>query len=266
MYKTTCQSLNSAHSINIWIRNNFSTTISARHFQHDLQFQTVESQHAKEPLDLVHSDVCGKLGTKSLGGAGYFLRFIDDNTHYVWVNVLKHKDEVFGKFLEWKALVEKSSGRKLKVFHTDNGAEFTSAKFENYLKKEGITHQLTTPKTPEQNGVAERMNRTLVKSVRSMLADAKLPHKFLAETLSNATHLRNRRPSTAVKGKTTFKAWTSRKPNVKHLHVFGCEVYAHVPKDEPKKLDSKARKCIFLGYGTKTNGYRLYDPERAKVN
>ena len=90
----------------------------------------------------------------------------------------------FGKFLEWKALVEKSSGRKVKVFRTDNGGggggEYTSTEFENYLKKEGITHQLTVPKTPEQNGVAERMNRTLVESVRSMLADAKLPHKFWA--------------------------------------------------------------------------------------
>ena len=118
--------------------------------------------------------------------------------------MLKHKDEVFGKFLEWKALVEKSSGRKLKVFRTDNGGEFTSAKFENYLKKEGITHQLTVPKTPEQNGAAERMNRTLVESVRSMLADAKPLHKFWAETLSTATYLRNRSLSTAVKGKTPF--------------------------------------------------------------
>lgn len=81
---------------------------------------------------MVHSDVCGKMGAKSLGGPGYFLTFIDDNTHYVCVYVLKHKDKVFDKFLEWKGLVEKSSGRKLKVFRTDNGGEFTSAKFETH--------------------------------------------------------------------------------------------------------------------------------------
>ena len=171
---------------------------------HRSTFLVKESERGKEPLDLVHSDVCGKMGAKSLRGAEYFLTFIDDDTHYVWAYMLKHKDEVFGKFLELKALVEKSSGRKLKVFRTDNGGEFTSAKFENYLKKEGITHQLTVPKTPEQNGVAERMNRNLVESVRSMLADAKLPHKFWAETLSTATYLRSRSPSTAVKGKTPF--------------------------------------------------------------
>ena len=213
---------------------------------HRSTFPVKESERGKEPLDLVHSDVCGKMGAKSLGGAEYFLTFIDDNTHYVWVYVLKHKDEVFGKFLEWKALVEKSSGRKLKVFRTDNGGEFTSAKFENYLKIEVITHQLTVPKTPEQNGVAERMNRTLVESVRSMLANAKLPHKFWAETLSTATYLRNRSPSTAVKGKTPFKAWTSRKPNVKHLRVFGCDAYAHVPKMNERNLTLKLENVFFL--------------------
>ena len=232
---------------------------------HRSKFPVNESGRAKEPLDLVHSDVCGKMSTKSLSGTEYFLTFIDDYTHYVWVYVLKHKDEVFSKFLEWKALVEKSSGKKVKVFRTDNGGEYTSTKFENYLKKEGITHQLTVPKTPEQNGVAERMNRTLVESVRSMLADAKLPHKFWAETLSTAVYLRNRSPTVAVKGKTPFEAWTGRKPNVKHLRVFGCEAYAHVPKDERKKLDSKARKCILLGYGAETKGYRLYDQKRARV-
>ena len=192
------------------------------------------------------------MGAKSLGEAEYFLAFIDDNTHYVWVYVLKHKDEVFGKFLEWKALVEKSSGRKLKVFRTDNGGEFTSAKFENYLKKGGITHQLSVPKTPEQNGVAERMNRTLVESVRSMLADAKLPHNYWAETLSTATYLRNIRRSTAVKGKTPFEAWTSRKPNVKHLRVFGCDACMLMcQKMNERNLSLKLENAFFLAMAPK---------------
>ena len=232
---------------------------------HRSKFPVDRSECAKESLELVHSDVCGKINAQSLSGAEYFLTFIDDHTHYTWVYVLKRKDEVFKKFLEWKALVEKSTGKKLRVLRTDNGGEYTSAEFENYLKKEGVRHQLTVPKTPEQNGVAERMNRTLVESVRAMLADAKLPHKFWAETLSTAVYLRNRSPTTAVKGKAPFEAWTGEKPNIKHLRVFGCEAYAHVPKDERKKLDSKARKCILLGYGTETKGYRLYDPQRGRV-
>ncbi len=121
----------------------------------------------------------------SLSGAQYFVTFIDDCTRYVWVFFLKHKSEVFGRFKEWKALVEKSTGCKLKAICTDNGGEYMSTEFQD--KSEGVRHERTVPKTPEQNGVAERMNRTLVECVRSMLADTKLPKKFWAEALSTAT-------------------------------------------------------------------------------
>ena len=237
------------------------------------QFPTIGGQRSEEPLGLVHSDVCGKMNAKSLSGAEYFLTFIDDCTRYVWVYVLKRKDQVFEMFLEWKALVEKSTCQNLKVLCTDNGGEYTSMEFQQYLKKEGVCHEFTVPKTPEQNGVAERMNRTLVETVRSMLADAKLPQKFWAEALSTAVYLRNRSPTKAVKGMTPFESWMGEKPMVKDLRVFGCTAYAHahahahahVPKDERQKLDLKSRKCVLLGYGTETKGYRLYDPKRERV-
>ena len=145
---------------------------------HRSRFPSSGGKRSDEPLGLVHSDVCGKINTKSLSGAEYFVTFIDDKTHFVWMYVLKHKSQVFEKFLEWKAMVERSTGRKLKTLRTDNGGEYTSTQFGDYLRSEGIRHELTVPKTPEQNGVAERMNRTLIETVRSMLADAKLPHKF----------------------------------------------------------------------------------------
>ena len=94
------------------------------------------------------------MNEKSLSGAEYFLSFIDDKTRYVWVYFLKSKDQVFEKFLEWKAMVEKSTGRKLKAIRTDNGGEFTSKEFEAHLTTEGVRHELTIPKNPEQNGVA----------------------------------------------------------------------------------------------------------------
>ena len=177
-------------------------------------------RRGKEPLDLVHSDLCGKMNEKSLGGAQYFLSFIDDSTRYVWVYFLKSKDQVFEKFLEWKAMVEKSVGRKLKIFRTDNGGEYTSKEFERYLMTEGVRHELTIPKTPEQNGVAERMNRMLVEATRVMLVAANLPHRFWAEALSTATYLRNRSPTKAVSGMTPFEAWTGEKPRVDGLRVF----------------------------------------------
>jgi len=176
----------------------------------------------------VHSDVCGKINAQSLSGAQYFLMFIDDKTHYAWVYILKHKSEVFNQFLEWKTLVEKSTGQQLKALCTDNGGEYVSAEFKRYLRKEGVRHELTIPKTPEQNGVAERMNHTLVKSVRSMLSHAKLPHKFWPEALSTAVYLQNLSLTKAVKGMTPFEAWTGEKPNIKHLKIFRYAVYAHV--------------------------------------
>ena len=183
----------------------------------------------------------------------------------MWVYVLKRKSEVFERFLEWKALVEKSSGHKLKILRTDNGGEYTSSEFQSILKKEGIKHELTVPKTPEQNGVSERMNRTLIEMVRSMMSDARLPQRFWAETLSTAVYLRNRSPTKAVVGLTPFEAWTGEKPKFENLRRFGCAAYAHIAKDERRKLDSKAKKCIFLGYGADTKGYRLYDSERRRA-
>ena len=217
------------------------------------------------PLEIVHSDVCGKLNTPSLGGAEYFLTFIDDYTHYTWVYTLKHKSEVFDKFQKWKALVENESGRKVKVLRTDGGREYTCTVFEQFLETARIRHEQTVPKTPQQNGVAERMNRTLVESVRSMLADSKLPHKFWAEALSTAVYLRNHSPTKAVKGMTPFEVWNQKKPSVSYFCVFGCKAYSHVPKDERGKLDCKARMCILLGYGEQTKGYQLYDPVKKRI-
>jgi len=103
-----------------------------------------------------------------------------------------------------------------------------AAEFALYLTKEGIKHELTTPHTPQQNGVAERLNRTLIEGMRTMLADSKLPHRFWAEALSTAVYLRNRSPTKALEGITPFEAWSGTKPDVSSLRVFGCSAYAHV--------------------------------------
>ena len=218
-----------------------------------------------KPLALIHSDVCGKISSKSLGRAEYFVTFIDDKTRYVWAYAIEKKSDIFQKFCEWKAEVEKSLGQSVKILCTDNGGEFTSDEFEKYLKKEGIKHQLTIPKCPEQNGVAERFNRTLVEMVRSMLADSELPKSFWAEALATAVYLRNRSPTKPVEGKTPYEAIYGEKPKVEHLRVFGCTAYSHIPKDGRQKLDAKARKCIFLGYPCHRKGYRLYDQSIRRV-
>ncbi len=232
---------------------------------HKSPFPVSSGMLAEEPLDLVHTDLCGKVNAKSIGGSEYFLVFVDDKTRYVWVYFLKRKDEVFSRFIEWKTMVEKSGSRKLKKLRSDNGGEFTSTRFQEYLKAEGVIHELTIPKTPQQNGVAERFNRTLVEMTRCMLVGANLSHKLWAEALSTAAYLKNRSPARAITGMTPFEAYYGTKPSVNHLRVFGCTSYAHIVKDERKKLDPVARKCVLIGYGTVVKGYHLYDPNRDTV-
>ena len=179
--------------------------------------------------------------------------------------MIRKKSEVFEKFKEWKAMAEKSMGASLKTLRTDNGGEYVSTEFEQYLRSEGIRHEYTIPKTPEQNGVAERLNRTLGEKVRCMLSDSGLPKVFWAETFATATYLHNRSPTKPLGGVTPFQAWTGLKPTVGHLRRFGCSAYVHIPKDERGKLDMKSRKCILLGYGTNVKGYRLYDQLNKRV-
>ena len=233
--------------------------------QQHTKFPHNESTRATKVLDLVHTDVCGKMDKPSLSGKEYFISFIDDKSRYAWTYPLRKKSDAFETFIGWKAKAERSSERKLKTLRSDNGGEYISNEFENFLENEGIHHQNTIPKTPQQNGVAERMNRTLEEAIRSMLSESQLPKQFWAEALSTATYLRNRSPTKAVEDVTPFEAWNGIKPDVKHLRVFGSLCYAHIHKTDRQKLDPKSRKAILLGYGEKVKGYRLYDIKEKKV-
>ena len=153
--------------------------------------------------------------------------------------------------------MEKSSGRMVKTLRTDNGGEYTSTEFASYLTGEDIRHEVTIPHTPQQNGVAERLNHTLVECVCTLLADSNLPHWFWVEALSTAVYLRNRSPTKVLASVTHFEAWNGRKSDVCCLHIFGCSAYALMPKADRCKLDSKTRKCVLLGYGEQLKGRRL---------
>jgi len=228
-------------------------------------FKHSDGRRNLKPFDLIHSDVCGNITPSSLGNGSYFVTFVDHATRYIWVYVIQNKSDVFGVFKDWKVFVEKQYGLKVKALRTDNGGEYTSIAFKNYLVKEGIKHEKTIPKTPQQNGVSERLNRTLVESIRSMLSDAELPKTFWAEALSTAVYVRNRVLNSFLVDKTPYEALNGSKPSIKHLRVFGCSAYVHVPKDERSKIDSKSKKCIFLGYSTVTKGYRFYDSSTKKI-
>ena len=220
---------------------------------------------ATKPLELVHSDVCGPMKTLSIGGARYFLTFIDDFTRKVWVFPLKNKNEVLEKFKTWKTLVERQSEHKIKTFRSDNGGEFTSKAFDETLHRDGIERQTSAPYTPQQNGVAERANRTLVEMARAMIHAQGLTYEFWAEAVCNATYIRNRCPTKAVHNMTPEEAWSGKKPHVSHLRVFGCVAFAKVPDEKRSKLDAKAIKCLMLGYCEGTKAYRLICLDSKKI-
>lgn len=127
-----------------------------------------------ELLEIIHADICGPMEVPSIGKSRYFLTFVDDCSRMVHIYFLKSKDETLGYFKEFKNLVENQKNRKIKVLRTDNGTEFTSGMFQNFLKLNGIIHQRTNPYTPQQNGLCERLNRTIVEKARCLLYDADL--------------------------------------------------------------------------------------------
>nr|AAV88069.1 hypothetical retrotransposon [Ipomoea batatas] len=232
--------------------------------QRRVSFMSHPPTRKSEPLDLIHSDVCGPMKVRSLGGASYFVTFIDDYSRKLWVYTLKHKSDVLGVFKEFHALVERQTGKKLKCIRTDNGGEYCGP-FDEYCRRYGIRHQKTPPKIPQLNGLAERMNRTIMERVRCMLDDAKLPSSFWAEAVSTAVHVINLSPVIALKNEVPDKVWCGKDVSYDHLRVFGCKAFVHVPRDERSKLDSKTRQCIFIGYGFDEFGYRLYDPVEKKL-
>ncbi|CDF40831.1 unnamed protein product, partial [Chondrus crispus] len=224
------------------------------------------SRRAYFCLDLVHSDVCGPLEVQSIGGAKYFITFIDDHSNWSVVYPIHHKSEAFERYKMFAQLAQTHTGRKIKVLRTDRGGEYLSTEFKSFLIANGTQHQMTTAYTPEQNGVAERLNRTLVNLVRSMLAHKKVTKGFWAEALANAVYVRNRVTSRAIPPKMTpYHLWMKSVPNVGHLRVFGSKCWYTLPKHNIQKLDARAKEAMFLGYAENTKAYKLWDGDLHKV-
>ena len=233
---------------------------------HRIPFPKGKSWRARKRLELIHTDICGPMKTPSLGQQRYFIIFIDNFKRMTWIYFLKEKSEVFTVFKRFEALVEKQSGSSIKCIRSDRGGEHTSKEFEEYCKDEGIWKQLTAGYSPQQNGVAERKNRTIIEMSRSMMNEKGLPKKFWAEATNTAVYILNRCPTKAVQNMTPLEAWSCEKPSVSHFKIFGCVCYAHIPAEKRTKLDDKSTKCIFIGYSLETKlAYRLYNVKTNKL-
>ncbi|PKI75267.1 hypothetical protein CRG98_004307 [Punica granatum] len=188
----------------------------------------------------------------------------DDHSRKVWAYPMRTKDQVTEIFKNFHIAVERETGMKLKCVRANNGGEYRGP-FENYCRTHGIKLEKTVQKTPQQNGLAERMNCIIVERVRCMLSQAKLFKSFWGEAMRTAVDLINLTPSVALDGDVPQQVWTSKKVSYKHLRVFGCKASIHIPRDERSKLDAKVKQCIFLGFAHEEFGYRFWDLDSKKI-
>jgi transposase InsO family protein len=235
--------------------------------QHRVSFPKERQQGGMvDLLDLVHGDVVGPINPESIGGKKYILAITDDKSRMSWVYLMRRKEETFSHFVEWVKLVERQSGKKVKSFRSDNGGEFTSGEFKSFFGDYGIEHQFTIPDSPQQNGVAERYNRTLIEMARTMIHSAGLAMKFWGEAVMAANYTRNRCPTSTVEGNVTpYEIWHGRRPNIRHLRTFGCRVDIHIPAHQRSKMQPKSKKGIFMGYAPAQKAYRVWDFNKRDV-
>ena len=201
-------------------------------------------------LQLVHSDLCGPLPHKSLTGSRYILTFIDHFSRYSWVYFLNTKSETFEVFKQWRALAENEIRNKLTCLRIDRGGEYLSFEFCDYCKLHGIHRQLTAAGTPQQNGMAERKNRHLLETTRSLLFGAQLPTYLWEEAIKTACYLSNRVPTRSLYRITPFEAYSGQRPNLAHLRIFGSAAFIHI--QYRNKLEPKSRQLVLVGYDSQT--------------
>ena len=198
----------------------------------------------------------------------YFITFIDDYSRYGYLYLIKEKSESLDKFKIFRTEVERQLGKVIKVVRSDRGGEYygkhgdagqLKGPFTKYLEDSGIVAQFTMPGSPEQNGIAERRNRTLMEMVRSMISRTNLPGFLWGEALKTALYILNHVPTKAVP-LTPFELWTGRKPSLNHLKVWGCPAEVKLYNPALSKLDSRTTRCYFVSYPDHSKGYRFYNP------
>jgi hypothetical protein len=187
---------------------------------------------AEGALELIHSDVCGPMPSSSISG----------------------------KFKEFKALIENLSERKIKILRSNNGGEYTSKEFVSFCRDVGIKRELTTPYNPQQNGVAERKNKTIMEAVKTMINDRDLPICLWVEAAIATVYVQNRLSHSALGFKTPEEMFTGKKPEVSHLKIFGCPVFIHIPKEKRNKLEPSGKMGIFVGYCEVSKAFGIYIP------
>jgi hypothetical protein len=179
---------------------------------------------------------------------------IDDYSRLTWVAFLKEKSKALEKFKVFKALTENQIGKRLKEVRSDRGGEFSSGNFKEFCDKNGIKREYTIPRTPQQNRVVERQNRSVQQMARSMMNEKNIPQTYWVEAIHTAVHILNKAHLRPHSDMTPYELWFGRPASIKHFKVFGSTCYI-------KSND----EGIFLGYATNSKGYRCYNKRLHKL-
>ncbi|GJX63304.1 retrovirus-related pol polyprotein from transposon TNT 1-94 [Tanacetum coccineum] len=222
-------------------------------------FKSKTVPSSKGRLNLLHMDLCGPMRVASINGKRYILVIVDDYSRYTWTLFLRSKDETPEVLKDFLTMIQRNLQALVISVRTDRGTEFLNKTLNAFFKEEGIEHQTSTPRTPEQNGVVERRNRTLVEAARTMLSASKLPLFFWAEAIATACYTQNRSIIIPTHEKMAYHIINDRKPSIKHLHIFGCTCYLTRDGENLDKMKEKGDPCILVGYSTQSKGYRVYN-------
>ena len=233
--------------------------------QRRISFKSIEGCKSSHPLERLFLDVWGPISDVGRNGEKYFLSIIDEFSRKTAIYPMRHKTEVFEIFERHVSRSELMTGHKLKRIRTDNGTEFNNSHFSNFCNKSGVKHEFTNFYTPEQDGVCERANQTILNCVRSILTHSGMPAKFWPDAAIYYSYSWNRLCHRGQK-LTPIELFNGKRPSVRHLRQFGSLVYMGIPKQLRKnKLSPKAKIGYFIGYSLKTKGYKIWVKEENKV-
>ncbi|KAI3665076.1 hypothetical protein L6452_43694 [Arctium lappa] len=221
--------------------------------QHKTSHKTKEINSISSCLQLLHMDLFGPTNVMSIGKKSYCLVIVDDYSIFTWVYFLRTKDETSGLIKSFILRIENQTNQKVKVIRSDNGTEFKNFDLNTFCEEKGIERQYSAPRTPQQNGVAERRNRTLIEAARSLLADSKLPITFWA-AVNTACYVQNRVLVVKPKNKTPYELLNKRKPFIGFFKPFGCPCTILNTKTHLGKFDSKADDGFLVGYSSQSSG------------
>ena len=216
-------------------------------------------------LELLHMDLFGPSRITSLGGKSYAFVIVDDFSRYTWVLFLAHKNDVFHEFSKLCRKIQNEKGFTISCIRSDHGREFENVEFESFCDEQGIEHTFSAPRTPQQNGVVERKNRTLQEMARTILHENNLPNYFWVEAVNTSCYILNRVLIRSSFDKTPYELWKNKKPNISYFKIFGSKCFILNTKDNLGKFDAKYNVGIFLGYSSYSKTYRVFNKKTMVV-